>query len=167
MSLTYEPIYTNTLTSNVSSVTISNINQNYTDLVLVFRGTKTGAGNATVQFNGDTATNYSSTNMWGNSSSADVTNSYSNVTSSYIDLAAGSGTVQQSWLLYIPNYSNTTTFKTALIRHNNNSDETLLGVMGYRSTSAISSIKLEVGGANWSSGGNITIYGILAERERK
>ena len=62
MASTYEPIATTTLGSAASSITFSSIPATYTDLRLVLVHTPSAStGNAQMQFNSDTATNYSYT----------------------------------------------------------------------------------------------------------
>ena len=72
---TYTPIATQTLGSSAASVTFSSIPGTYTDLMLISfaQGQASGGDNRLVlQFNGDTATNYSSTYLIGNGTTASV-----------------------------------------------------------------------------------------------
>ena len=65
MATTYTPIATTTLGSGQTSVTFSSISGTYTDLILIASASNTGgATNIRLQFNGDTATNYSSTRIY-------------------------------------------------------------------------------------------------------
>jgi hypothetical protein len=70
---TYEAIATQTLGSAAASVTFSSIPSTYTDLVLVcnFETSSNAIAGVYIQFNGDTSTNYSSTNLIGNGSTAE------------------------------------------------------------------------------------------------
>jgi hypothetical protein len=61
------------------------------------------------------------------------------------------------------NYSNTTTYKTVLLRSNNASAITVATVGLWRSTSAINTIKIYADGAAvFSVGSTFTLYGIKA-----
>ena len=77
---TYTPIYAQTLSSATSSITFSNIPTTFTDLVLVFNGTRSAAGETNLRFNDDTASNYSRTFLYGDGTSA-VSGRQSNTTS--------------------------------------------------------------------------------------
>jgi len=61
------------------------------------------------------------------------------------------------------NYANTTTYKTSLTRGNIATVATLATVGMWRSTSAITSIKIERDGSNLlAAGSTFTLYGIAA-----
>ena len=63
---TYTPLSTTTLGSAQATVTFSSISGSYTDLVLVMNTIGTSAGgDVQVQFNSDTASNYSCTILYG------------------------------------------------------------------------------------------------------
>ena len=70
MPTTYEPIATQTLGSAAATITFSSIPATYTDLRLVLVGTSTISANPKINFNSDTATNYSQTILSGNGSVA-------------------------------------------------------------------------------------------------
>ena len=70
MPATYEPIATTTLGSASSSITFSSIPATYTDLRVVQVLTGTTNAYTKLRFNGDTGTNYSSTNIRGDGSTA-------------------------------------------------------------------------------------------------
>lgn len=165
MPSTYTPIATTTLGSNVASYTFSSIPATYTDLVLIaFSKTTITGDNLFLEFNSDTAGNYSSTYLYGNGSSA----------------SSGRGSNQSGGLLvgtadsaqfitiitHIMNYSNTTTYKSALSRTNDTAG--LYPAVGaraglWRSTSAISNIKIFVpNSGNLTTNSTFTLYGIKA-----
>jgi hypothetical protein len=157
---TYTPIYTTTLGSAQASVTFNSFS-GYTDLIIVAQSkiTPTGSGSMWFQANGDTATNYSDTLLTGNGSAA-TSFRHSNVDRAYYGDA--SNTDFQTTILQFQNYSNTTTYKTALIRSNVTSS-TLSGVVAmWRSTSAITSITLGTNSTTLIAGSTFTLYGILA-----
>jgi len=164
MTATYEPIATTTLSAGTATVTFSSIPQTYTDLVLVFSGNAaTGSTDSIrIRFNGDTTTNYSYTNLSGNGSTASSARSSSdtNIAPALITSTEVSNNI---WNIF--NYSNTTTFKTVLVRANIAGALTRASVGLWRKTpEAISSITLTiVGGQNFASGCTFSLYGIKAE----
>jgi hypothetical protein len=157
---TYEPIATNTTTSNVTQINFSSISQNYTDLVVVCSGTTSGVslymqvGNSTV----DTAGNYSVTRFMGNGTSV-TTDNLSNNANWYI--STGNWTTANS-IIQIQNYSNTTTHKSAIARQNMPASHVNLSAHLWRSTSAINIIKIYVDSGTISTGSTFTLYGIKA-----
>ena len=155
---TYTPIATTTLGSNQSSVTFSTISGSYTDLVLVFNGTiTTGDDTWGLQFNSDTGSNYSSTALYGDGSSAgsNRTSSQTKANSSY------SGTSNSTTIIQLQNYANSTTYKTGLVR-NNGGGFVSARVVLWRSTSAITSIVASPNTYQFATGSTFTLYGIAA-----
>jgi hypothetical protein len=160
---TYTPIASVTLSSAQSSVTFSGIPQTYTDLVVVFT-TNTAVNSRAIRFrmNGDTSANYSYTQLYGTGSAA---GSSRDTSTTYIGLMENGGTDNtannyQPVKINIMNYSNTTTNKTVLVRQDGKA-ETAAVVGLYRSTSAITSLTLELtDNSNWSSGNTFNLYGV-------
>lgn len=153
---TYSQIATQTLGSAAASVTFSSIPQTYTNLVLVIAGTAAGGDAVYLQYNGDTGTNYSWTNMQG-----DGTTTASNRASSTSEARIGSiGATQYNSISSIPNYSNTTTFKTCISRANRTDVSTWEFVNLWRNTAAITSILVRTPATNFSTGCVFTLYGI-------
>jgi hypothetical protein len=164
MTATYEKIATTTLGSNQASVTFSGISGSYTDLVLVCNyAVNTANRNSYIQFNSDTGTNYSITQMLGNGSTASSVR-YSNQSKIFLtDSAMSTSTNGNAVLVNIQNYSNSTTYKTCLIRQNR-ADSYVEAIAGlWRSTSAITTVLISSEGANLLSGSTFTLYGIKAE----
>lgn len=157
---TYVAIATQTLGSAQASVTFSSIPSTYTDLVLVCAGTNSSGLDALVlQFNSDTATNYSTTIIVGTGSAA-VSLRETNSTYVYTGL---SGTLQSQSIFHIMNYANTTTYKTTLGRGDAPNGQVRAGVALWRSTSAVNSIKVFLtAGSNMDTGFTFSLYGILA-----
>jgi hypothetical protein len=160
---TYEPIVSYTLPSNAATVTLGSGGQGtipttYTDLVLVVNGSITAGGeNFLIQFNGDTASNYSDTRVGGNGSSAFSTRTSSQTSMIAANIYSGQGTI----IFQIQNYSNTTTFKTLLSRVSYASNLVSSHVGLWRKTpEAITSIKMFLSGENFTSGTTFTLYGI-------
>jgi hypothetical protein len=163
MTATYEKIATNTLGSAAATVTFSTISGAYTDLVLII-----AAGNSTTandiiqaQFNSDTGSNYSFTQILGNGSSATSGRSSNNTAMRF---GICSNNAETNAIIQIQNYSNTTTYKSSLARINNPNVNLYAVVNLWRSTSAITSILLKMeSGGNFNSGSTFTLYGIKAE----
>ena len=157
MATTYTPIATQTLGSAAASVTFSSISGAYTDLILVFNGSGSSGGGAfRVELNTDTATNYSSTQLSGDGTTA--------TSARFSNLAYGRGgtldTGNTTAIYHFQNYSNTTTFKTFLSRFASPASTTDAWVDLWRSTSAINSIKIFVNAVNFTTGSTFTLYGV-------
>jgi hypothetical protein len=158
---TYVALDKITTTGSAASVTLNSINQGYTDLVIVVDGIDTSGGIAALQlqFNGDTASNYSRTSMSGNGSSA---SSDRNSTSGIMAGGLTSGSVRYNNIIQIMNYSNTTTYKTALFRGNVSDALVRASVGMWISTSAITSVTIYSGNGAFADGSTISLYGIAA-----
>lgn len=162
MPATYEPIATTTLGSAASSITFSSIASTYTDLRLVFTFTLDTALSAPrVQFNSDTAANYSYTSLKGDGTSATSARASNN----YLlpPAATPSTTVPTFITCDVFSYAGST-FKTALLTANqdfNGTGGVQYQVGLWRSTSAITSITLSAAGAaQYAIGTTATLYGI-------
>jgi hypothetical protein len=168
MASTYEPIYTTTLGSNQTSVTLNSFS-GYTDLILIIaNATFTADSSLYVQYNGDTGANYSSTRLTANGSSASSSQTTS-VNGAQIGAGDGmSATIPQTCIVQFQNYSNATTYKTALARWNRSDAEVAATVSLWRNTNAITSIEVWGGFGNGTknsslkTGTTISLYGILA-----
>jgi hypothetical protein len=175
MATTYEPIATQTLSSAAASVTFSSISGTYTDLVIICSIQSTSAANTDsrywLRFNNDSATNYSTTYLVGNGTAASSTRDSNR---SQIDnLTPISTTAEFTLVTYnVMNYSNATTYKTALQRAGQQNNNTGVGGTGsfvgtavslWRSTAAINRVDVicAVNG-QFAIGSTFTIYGIKA-----
>ena len=165
---TYVALATQTLASATASVTFSSIPQGYTDLVLVIGslGMNATGSAGKLRFNGDTATNYSNTVLYGTGSTA---GSYRESNQTNIRIyGAAVGPVangnNDNVILHIQNYSNTTTNKTVIIRNNLPASETVAGVGLWRSTAAITSINIASynGTDLFTAGSTFSLYGVAA-----
>jgi hypothetical protein len=161
---TYEPIATTTLNSNQGTVTFSTISGSYTDLILICDAKGASAQSVRMQFNSDTATNYSTANLYANiggspdNGSARYT-SENSIRTSYVQNGLSTTDFLTS-IIHLQNYSNTTTYKTILSR---SAQAANLTVGLWRSTSAITSISLfPAASVNFISGSTFTLYGIAA-----
>jgi hypothetical protein len=161
MTATYKKIATTTLGSATATVTFSSISGSYTDLVIVFRGNNTSAGNRAGTFilNSDTGSNYSATFIQGDGSSA----TSNRETSGSIQYFANVLNDNTNAIMQFQNYSNTTTYKTFLSRGNSSSTVVQARVGLWRSTSAITSITFGLNADDYATGSTFTLYGIKAE----
>lgn len=155
---TYTPIATQTLSTNVSSVTFSSISSAYTDLILVFNGAATADENVQLRLNSDTGSNYSVTVLCNNGNTPESFR-FSNDTWIRYDYRNYLSTSRNTTIFHFQNYSNTTTNKTVLIRNSKAGTGVEAAVGLWRSTSAISTIYL---GAPYASGSTFTLYGIAS-----
>jgi hypothetical protein len=160
---TYTPLQSIQLASSSATVTFSNIPQNYQDLVLVLSVRGTTATNdidVSAILNGDTSSIYSNTRIYGTGSAAGTQRGTG---LAYLRLGnmAGSGSYNSYTpiILNIQNYSNATTFKTTLGR-SNNPDRIIDGYVNlWRSTAAVTSVRLEAS-SNFDIGSTFDLYGI-------
>lgn len=162
---TYKPIATTTLSSNQTTVSFSSIPATYTDLVLIMVHKATGiasAANGYLRFNSDSGSNYSKTQMLG--VGAAQSQRASNATFIQWPFDDAEWTVTR---FNIMNYSNTTTFKTTIIRQDLGNYGTAAITGLWRSTAVINAFSLtcsdNLGGGTadqFASGSTFTLYGI-------
>jgi hypothetical protein len=159
---TYEPIATNTLATNQTTVTFSSIPSTYTDLIIVFNGGCTVATTGRITYNGDTSTNYSQTDLW----TTTATNTTRLTSQTYITAigrnSSSSTALNDNSIIHIMNYSNSTTYKSLLMRQNQAASFVYLGCGVWRSTAAINQISFATGGGSFLAGCTFTLYGITA-----
>jgi hypothetical protein len=162
----FESISTTTLGGNQASINITSIPQTYTHLQLrmFFKTSATDLGSGIIQFNGDTASNYSWHVLGGNGSSAFSTSGatqssmltgYSNQDSTYFGVS----------IIDILDYKDTNKYKTirvlaGLDRNGSGYSDLVSG--NWRSTSAVTSILLTPQSANYSQYSSFALYGVKA-----
>jgi len=158
---TMTPIATVTLSTSTVSVTFSSIPSTYTDLVIVSQYKSVSNNYYSMRFNGDTASNYSRTELTGNGSAASSSR-FSNEAYAYVSsIYAPTG----EWGLFtssINNYSNSTTNKTMISRCNSTSIGTNATINLWRSTAAINTILITAIGNGYDAGSTFTLYGVKA-----
>lgn len=170
MPITYDSIFTQTLNAPTSSITFSSIPQTFTDLVVVYsvQDNTSGTGFSNVQFhlNSDTGANYSWTGLYGNGTSA-TSHRSANATAGWGGYMSSISGVFSPGIMHIQDYSNTTTFKSAIVRSNfgalspNTTTVVELTVSTWRNTAAITTLKLN-GAISFATGSTFTLYGIKA-----
>lgn len=163
MPATYEPIATTTLGSAAADITFSSIPSTYTDLKLIITGTSaTNTVQPRLQFNSDTATNYSNTSISGNGTAASSTSQTSAAYMRITPDSTSSSTIPVFYNIDIFSYTGST-YKTCLLVGSadlNGSGFTQSSVGLWRSTSAITTIKYYMSSGNLNSGTTATLYGI-------
>jgi len=162
---TYTPIATTTLGSASNTVTFSSIPGTYTDLLLAYGVKTSSATDVLCRFNSDTGSNYSQTVLQGNGTAASSGRA-SNQTRILLDSCGyPNNPAPNVCNVSFMNYSNSTTYKTCLIRAGNPASEGVDAIVGlWRSTSAITSIDIVTlsGGTTFVAGSIFTIYGFSA-----
>jgi hypothetical protein len=162
---TYEPIATTTLTTSQAIITFSSISASYTDLVLVTVAKLTsGTAGMKLQFNSDTANNYSNIFLYGDGSSpGSVQNSNTNGINFYYAAVLGS-TDFSITTSNIMNYSNSTTFKTVIARDGQSGSGTdAIASVWQKAPEVINRIDVIVTNANvYAAGSTFSLYGIKA-----
>jgi hypothetical protein len=160
MPITYEPITTTTLGSAAASITLSSIPATYTDLRLVVNVTMATGTTCRYQFNGDTSTNYSTTYLLGDGSSAS-SGAVTNGSFIYASQYTASTTIPSFYSMDVFSYAGST-YKTVLTTGSNDrngSGAVDRQVQLWRSTSAITSINIFSTGT-FATGTTATLYGI-------
>jgi hypothetical protein len=154
---TYTPIATTTLGSAQATVTFSSISQSYTDLVVVINGAASTEASDTMQFNSDTGSNYSYTELDGAPGSGRA----SNRTACYL---GNTYTDQYVKVINIMNYSNSTTYKTVLSRSNYQAGTYAVSawVSLWRNTNSITQLVIGPNSGTMNTGTTVSLYGIAA-----
>ena len=169
MATTYQAIASIISNGTTATVTFSSIPSTYTDLLIRTSARSSSAGASdqiNIVFNGDTSTNYSITQVYGNNSAAGSfgTTSTTQGRINYIDVSGQTANTFGIGEIYIPNYAAATTKQTLGFSASESNDTTTPYVVNvgflYRGTSAISSITLQTAGSNYVSGSRFDLYGI-------
>lgn len=160
----YFSIATTTIGTATSTVEFTNIPQTYTHLQLrVSMLSSAQFGGVKVQFNSDTATNYSFHNLYGSGASAA---SDSGTTQAQMYIYFSGGTTNPSAGVYdILDYANTNKYKTWRGIEGvdaNGSGYVNLTSGNWRSTSAVTSIKLTYTGQTFNTNSIFALYGVKA-----
>jgi hypothetical protein len=159
----YESIATATVSSDTGSVTLSSIPSTYTHLQLrCFWGQTSATSTLKIQFNSDTAANYSWHSLYGSGASAAAGSSSSASNMVVTDFGPGGLTTSPgSAIVDILNYKDTNKYKTlrSLAGYDGNGSG-YIGIYSgsWRSTSAITSITLTM--TSIKSGSVFALYGI-------
>ena len=162
MATTYEPIATTTLSTTAANITFSSIAATYTDLQIVLTGTVTVANNPKIQFNSDTASNYSYRSI--NGDGATATTSSASSSNGLLTINNMDTTIPGFIRINILSYTGSTkkTFFSAYSLDKNGSGNvgSILGV--WNNTAAITQVLIDSGGTTFKTGTTATLYGIKA-----
>lgn len=165
MPATYEPIATTTLSSAAASIDFTSIGSSYTDLRVVLVGSTAVSLNPRIQFNSDTATNYSYTAIRGDGASATSTRgtNLSGGTLTIGNFESGKITMVTVDIFSYAGSTNKTCLSAYALDKNTTDGSGNVGrnVILWRNTAAITSLKLDTNGSTFSSGTTATLYGIL------
>lgn len=162
-------IFTQNVSSTVSTVSFNNIPQTYTDLKIVFSG-RSSNSNATyydaaifLTFNNDTSANYGSVRMYSVGSGTGGSDRRTSQTNATLGLLTATETLSNVFSnveAHIPNY--TSTLYKSFVSDSVNENNTTAAVMqitgsSWRANTPITSIQIS---GTWVSGSSITLYGI-------
>jgi hypothetical protein len=147
-----------------SSVTFSSIPSTYQHLqIRAFLNNSSSNISTSMQFNGDTATNYAKHGLFGDGASATAAGSAS-VSSMTFQLYSGNTTSNYSGtVIDILDYKDTNKYTT--VRglggyDNNGSGLVYFGSGLWMNTAAVSSITIGTAGGSWATGSSFALYGI-------
>lgn len=161
---TYEPIATQTVTgSNVTRVTFNSISQSYTDLRLV-AVVRDANSYDVVQYNNDTANNYSRTYMSNNGTSVNGSNTYGD-NGHYVGAETATNTFG-STVMDIMDYTNATNYKSILAKQSD-TPTPFVALISYTHHTNDAISRLDVFGPAGATltiavGSTFTLYGIKA-----
>ena len=153
------------LGSAVASVTFSSIPGTYTDLLLEIEAQNDWASNNTqfakLQYNSDTAANYSRTRVSGDGTSA-ASYGGANETGHFVDGPTGNtATAMGLGFVHLLSYASTSVYKTALMRGSDALSFVIASANLWRSTAAITSILVLPGqGTVWKAGSTFRLWGV-------
>ena len=157
----WTPLANVTLASSANTVTFSSITGAYRDLRIVFSG-GIGSSNASFTINNDSSSTYYWTTLEGDgsaTSSAYNGNTYGSFAYNYVTWYSSSGIVLTFDIL---DYSATDKHKTMLSRLNNSARAVNAVVNRWPSTAAITSLRLNANGSDFTAGSTFALYGVSA-----
>lgn len=159
---TYRPLANITLSSAASSVTFGSIPSTYRDLIVISNFTSTSSSDGLIgRFNSDSGSNYNYVRMWGENSSG-FSSSSTSQTSSYLGDVPTTNRMFNRW--QIMDYSVTDKHKASLVTHVYDpaslSYNVFVTANRWASTSAITSIVLDLNAGSFTSGSTFALYGI-------
>lgn len=159
---TYTLIEEQALGSAVANVTLGSggtIPQTFTHLVVesVFASGSATAVEQLVRFNGDTASNYSDTYVYGNGTNA---LSGRDSTQSWVRCGITSSTELNTFVMHLMSYTNTNVYKSLLVRQGTANAGSISAYAGlWRNTAAITSILIN-NSQNFAVGSTFRLWGI-------
>lgn len=163
---TYTPIATTTLGSAQTTITFNSFS-GYTDLYCVYSTYSTNStADVILQFNGDTGSNYSCQIIYADGTTAGgyPQNFQNQILIDYYGSAGTTAGLFNTGNLHILNYANSSTYKTIINRAGRAAAGVDIATGLWRSSSAITSFTLKLGGTgnNFAAGSTFSLYGITA-----
>lgn len=155
---TYIALGDYTLGSAATEVVLTNFDQSFKDLIIVFSGLGTGQ-NTRFEINGDNTASYSHQLLGGYST---TTYSGEAASDSYANLVTLFGSEQSSIIIQFINFSSTDRKKHFLYEAQDTDYSQLVGIGRWEKTEAIQTIRFFMGGGNIPAAANYKIYGIGA-----
>jgi hypothetical protein len=166
----YELISTTLISSNTPSVTFSNLgdySSTYKHLQIRYTARvsrATALGTVIVRFNGDSATNYSSHDLYGNGTSV-LSSAGTTIGYSWAGITTGSSSTSNVFsgvvLDLLDPFSTTKNKTLRSLAGQTSNNFIVLGSGNWRSTSSVTSIVLsEFGGGDFVAGSRFSLYGI-------
>lgn len=153
---TYDDLGSYSLSASSASVTLTNFNQAYKDLIIVYTGVATGQ-NHRAYFNGDAQARYHFTYMlqFGTSEFAGSGHSQS-----YANLVTQFDNQDSSYIMQIHDFSSTDKHKTFSIQSQDGDYSNYIGIGRWANVDALESITFFMGSGNIPTGANYRLYGI-------
>lgn len=166
---TNTPLQSVLITSSTSTIVFSNIDQNYTDLVLVVSAKVDTGLDIWIRCNGDSASNYGYTLLTGNGTTVSSIRD-PNVTQGLLSDWDGvpKPTFGHVLTFTLNNYSNATTYKTSLARSNRADSGLDIVTSTWRNTNAITNLTLRAsnGSRTFDAGTTVDLYGIKSGAQK-
>jgi hypothetical protein len=157
------PIATASL-SGLNTVTFSSIPQAYEHLQLrAYLNNAVGNISVSMQFNGDTGTNYAKHIIYGDGSAAAASGVATTASMTFHIYSGNTSNIFSAAVMDVLDYANTnknTTVRGICGWDNNGSGSVMLGSGLWVNTNAVTSITFGAAGGTWSSGSTIALYGI-------
>lgn len=154
-----------TLATASSSVTFSNIPQNYADLIVVCNWANSGTASAIrIQLNGDTGGNYSGVWITGTGSNAVAGSEASETSSRAAGASVGpANTFSNLMTVQFLDYSSLNKQKPYLVRYGSAATESQATASRWANTAPITSVRLfDILGQTFQSGAKFFMYGVVA-----
>jgi len=169
MSVTLQPIYTQTATGSTNSITFNNIPQNYSHLIIEISARSTYASSTdylTAWYNGDRSNIYSDIGLSATGTTAGFAKDYTTTAinvGAYPASTSAAGTYGNIRFV-VPNYSGGAFKNSYSDAFMENSSTTVysnyLWSQSYNSNNPITSLTLYAGSGNFASYSTFTIYGL-------
>ena len=158
---TFTPIQSFTLGANSAEILLTNLPQNYVDLVVQCTFGASVGMDIGIRFNNNSNSIYSTQRLAANSTNVGASRDSGNILITPRTPANQATTITTAWSINVGNYSSTSTNKTTTQRYGHSDAFTEVSTGLFRSTVPITNMTLvATGGATFQSGTTVNIYGI-------